>query len=153
MVSFPRTNWKERVAQFSRGDWLTLLRQSESITEEASRAACRRRRTRADTLERRAERAAILVQMGEISSGRLALEGAIDVGSCVCQGPMRLYVKSRVAPPKHQMRLHVRPPRCVYMCVTHQMRSHVCHEVATELVSTSRSVCSLGSHVFLTRLN
>ena len=31
---------KERVAQFSRGDWLTLLRQSESTAEEASRAAC-----------------------------------------------------------------------------------------------------------------
>ena len=29
-----------------------------------------------DILERRAERAAMLVQMGEISSGRLALEGA-----------------------------------------------------------------------------
>ena len=64
------------VAKFSRGDWLTLLRQSESIAEEASRVACRRWRTRVDTLERRAERAAIQVQMGEISSGRLALEGA-----------------------------------------------------------------------------
>ena len=46
---------KERVAQFSKGDWLTLLRWSESIAEEASRAVCRRRGTRVDTLERMAE--------------------------------------------------------------------------------------------------
>ena len=36
---------------------------------------CRRHRTRTDSVERRAERAQALVALGEISSGRAALEG------------------------------------------------------------------------------
>ena len=45
--------------------------------EDASRAQCRkRRRHHEDDLERRAGRALSLVQMGEVSAGRQALEGA-----------------------------------------------------------------------------
>ena len=43
---------------------------------EASSARSRRRRTRVDSVERRAERAQVLVALGEISAGRRALEGA-----------------------------------------------------------------------------
>ena len=57
---------------------MSLLRVSRQCTEDASRAQSRkRRRHRIDEdLEQRAARALALVQMGELSAGRQALEGA-----------------------------------------------------------------------------
>ena len=49
---------------------------SKQTAEEAAVARGRRRRTWVDSVERRAERAQTLVALGEISSGRAALEGS-----------------------------------------------------------------------------
>ena len=59
-----------------RGEWEQLLIQAAGCDEAASQGFQRRRRTHVDTLERRADRAQSLIMMGEVSSGRLALEGA-----------------------------------------------------------------------------
>ena len=66
-----------RFQEFTEGRWMHLLRSSRQCAEDASRAQCRkRRRHHEDDLERRAGRALSLVQMGELSAGRQALEGA-----------------------------------------------------------------------------
>ena len=72
----PKGQLQERFALFRRGDWTDLLLQSRDVSEEATAVRSRSRRTQVDTVERRAERAQALVTMGEISSGRAALEGA-----------------------------------------------------------------------------
>ena len=59
---------EERLELFARGNWLSLLRASEQCAEAGSRIAARRGRPET-TLDK-------LVQMGELSSGRQALEGA-----------------------------------------------------------------------------
>ena len=65
------------LSTFNRGQWTNLLIMSQDCSECASQAQCRRRRTHQnDSLERRAECAEALVQIGELSAGRRALEGA-----------------------------------------------------------------------------
>ena len=65
----------ERFEMFARGQWDQLLRASELCDERA--AVSRRRRTRRvrNDIEVRAARAEALVQIGELSSARQALEG------------------------------------------------------------------------------
>ena len=71
----PKNQLRDRFARFVRGDWVTLLRESQEAAQEATTSRCRRRRTQVDSIERRAERAQALVAMVEISAGRSALEG------------------------------------------------------------------------------
>ena len=61
---------------FSAGRWVDLLWQSRVCAEQAAVASRRRRRRGSDDVQRRAERAHALVQLGELSAGRQALEGA-----------------------------------------------------------------------------
>ena len=70
-----RKELETRLALFSSGGWRILMRQSVHSCGEASRVATRRsRRQGIDTMEQRAARAERLVQLGEISAGRQALE-------------------------------------------------------------------------------
>ena len=71
----PKNQLRDRFARFVHGDWVALLRESQEAAEEATTSRCRRRRTQVDSIERRAERPQALVAIGEISSGRSALEG------------------------------------------------------------------------------
>ena len=68
---------------FARGEWNELLTASALCDEEASVASRRRQRRHGgqQDVEGRATRAQMLVQMGEISAGRHALEGA-DLAPC-----------------------------------------------------------------------
>ena len=72
----PKNQLRGRFDRFVRGEWIGLLIEGENMAVEASSARSRRRRTRVDSVERRAERAQVLVALGEISAGRAALEGA-----------------------------------------------------------------------------
>ena len=67
----PRKKLEERVSCFQEGMWLRLLEESQS-----SQSSSRRRRNQVDSLEKRASRALSLVQIGELSAARVALEGA-----------------------------------------------------------------------------
>ena len=58
------------------GQWTQLLIASRECSDQACRSQHRRRRTQVDTIERRAQRTEALVQLGELSVGRHALEGA-----------------------------------------------------------------------------
>ena len=62
--------------QFQEGDWISLLRESAIASEQGQNRAVRHRRRNQDEEARRAARALSLVQMGELSAGRQALEGA-----------------------------------------------------------------------------
>ena len=68
----------KRFQDFSDGRWTELLAGSRKCAEDASQAQRRKRRRRRpeEELGRRAARAFALVQLGELSSGRQALEGA-----------------------------------------------------------------------------
>ena len=66
----------ERVSCFQEGMWLRLLEESQSCEAQAHQASSRRRRNQVDSLEKRANRALSLVQVGELSAARVALEGA-----------------------------------------------------------------------------
>ena len=68
---------KSKFDDFARGDWEKLFQSSDECDEEASRACTRKRRRQKpeDDITRRAARALALVQMGELSAGRQALEG------------------------------------------------------------------------------
>ena len=68
----------QRFQDFSEGRWSEWLRVSTQSAEDASKAQSRKRRHRIveQELDRRAARALSLVQMGELSSGRQALQGA-----------------------------------------------------------------------------
>ena len=72
----PRGQLEERFNQFMSGQWTQLLIASRECSDQACRSQHRRRRTQVDTIERRAQRAEALVQLGELSAGRHALEGA-----------------------------------------------------------------------------
>ena len=73
----PRKQLEERFQKFSAGQWADLIEASTSLSTRGSEAAVRRRRgDQADNVSKRADRALELVQMGELSAGRLALEGA-----------------------------------------------------------------------------
>ena len=74
--NIPKQRLVERFASFSRGEWEQLLIQSAGCDEAAAQRFQRRRRTHVDTPERRADRAQSSIMMGEVSSGRHALEGA-----------------------------------------------------------------------------
>ena len=68
---------RKRFELFSAGRWQELLEDSVRMADEASNAMHRRRRRRnADHSDRRAARAHALVQLGELSAGRVALEAA-----------------------------------------------------------------------------
>ena len=72
----PRGQLEERFNQFMSGQWTQLLIASRECSDQACRSQHRRRRTQVDKIERRAQRAEALVQLGELSAGRHALEGA-----------------------------------------------------------------------------
>ena len=78
VVTFTRGSWPNDSNDFFQGRWRALLDASRKCAEEASVIQQRKRRRQRpdDELKRRAERAIALVQMGELSSGRQALEGA-----------------------------------------------------------------------------
>ena len=65
-----------RFEKFSSGNWLELVMMSEVCSEQAAVAFRRQSRRRQDDTERRIAKAHQLVQMGEISFARQALEGA-----------------------------------------------------------------------------
>ena len=71
-----REKLTSRFCLFSQGRWTELIRASEQDAEDASTARCRRLRRRCVDVESRAARAQILVQLGELSPGRQALEAA-----------------------------------------------------------------------------
>ena len=69
----------QRFDDFFQGRWRDLLVASRQCAEEEASVVQHRKRRRQrpdDDFQRRAERALSLVQMGELSSGRHALEGA-----------------------------------------------------------------------------
>ena len=72
----PKSRLKERFLHFFLGRWVGLLCQSRVCAEQAAVASRRRRRRSSDDFQRRAERAHALVQLGELSAGRQALENA-----------------------------------------------------------------------------
>ena len=72
----PKPRLLDRFAMFAMGQWTQLLILSRESSEDARKVAMRRRRTQVDSLEKRSERAQILVLMGEVSAGRRALDGA-----------------------------------------------------------------------------
>ena len=77
----PKKQLEERFSMFSAGQWAELIRASLALSATGSQAAIRRRRRRNhDDVHKRADRALQLVQMGELSAGRLALDGAQVVG-------------------------------------------------------------------------
>ena len=71
----PKSHLRERFVDFAGGRWERLLDASRACVEQAAVASHRRRRRREDDIQRRADRAHALVQMGELSAGRHALEG------------------------------------------------------------------------------
>ena len=71
-----RKKLESRVRQFQEGNWISLLRESVSCADVAHSSAVRRRRGSSDEEAVRATRALSLVQMGELSAARQALEGA-----------------------------------------------------------------------------
>ena len=77
----PKKQLEERFSMFSAGQWAELIRGSLALSATGSQAAIRRRRRRNhDDVHKRADRAMQLVQMGELSAGRLALDGAQVAG-------------------------------------------------------------------------
>ena len=73
----PKKKLQERFAAFSKGEWAQLVDASLEWSHlKAQSATKRRRREQKDELGRLAARALGLVQLGELSAGRQALEGA-----------------------------------------------------------------------------
>ena len=66
----------ERVRLFQEGQWLQLLEQSLANDLQGHQVSTRRRRRPTNSVAMRAERAKTLVQFGELSAARVALEGA-----------------------------------------------------------------------------
>ena len=77
----PKKKLQERFLLFAQGEWLKLLRLSHEVAQSRARGSRRIRQNQVDSVERRAERAQALAQLGELSSARQALEG-----SCVAPG-------------------------------------------------------------------
>ena len=65
-----------RFHRFARGEWLQLLAAGEDAAESRVRGSRRIRSNFSESVERRAERAQQLANLGELSSARLALEGS-----------------------------------------------------------------------------
>ena len=72
----PRKTIEERVALFQSGHWDVLVEMSLDASMQAATVRSRRKRRDLDSVEKRARRALRLVQLGEVSAGRQALEGA-----------------------------------------------------------------------------
>ena len=72
---YQRGSWS-RGLRSSRGEWHDLIRESTMCDEIAAVSRRRSRRRQVDDWEMRAARAEMLVQLGELSSARQALEGA-----------------------------------------------------------------------------
>ena len=70
-----------RFEKFTRGELLDFIFESAAAAEEASTVSRRRGRRVRDPLEQRAARALALVQVGELSSARQALDGGSRVGT------------------------------------------------------------------------
>ena len=72
----PRSKLIARFEAFGRGEWLQQVAASEACDDKAAVARQRQgRRGQQDTIENRTRRAEMLVQLGELSSARQALEG------------------------------------------------------------------------------
>ena len=71
----PRKHLEERVRLFQEGQWLQLLEQSQA-NDLQGQVSTRRRRRPTTSTAMRTERAKTLVQLGELSAARVALEGA-----------------------------------------------------------------------------
>ena len=71
-----RSNLIARFEAFARGEWIQLVAASEACDDKAAVARRRQGRRGQDTIENRTRRAETLVQLGELSSARKALEGA-----------------------------------------------------------------------------
>ena len=68
---------EERMAMFSRGNWIQLIGASQSCDERAA-VTRRRRQRRADNLEvKRAARVEMFVDMGDLSSARQVWVGEV----------------------------------------------------------------------------
>ena len=75
MVS--KKNMKDRVSLFCSGQWDIMVEESlVSAVNSALARSRRRRRDGRDTVEKREQSAFHMVQLGEVSAGRQALEGA-----------------------------------------------------------------------------
>ena len=76
--SVSRNKLLERFDIFARGEWIQLVAASEACDDRSAIARRRRgrRQSQQDDIENRVARAETLVQMGELSSARQALEGA-----------------------------------------------------------------------------
>ena len=74
--NIPKSKLAQRFDDFSGGSWARLLEASGHCDEHATVAQHRKRRRHRPEDERRAARALSLVQMGELSAGRQALQGA-----------------------------------------------------------------------------
>ena len=73
----PKKALLTRVDLFNSGQWSELVEMSVTSSIDVANAQARRRRgTQRDTVEKRALRAFHMVQLGEVSAGRQALEGA-----------------------------------------------------------------------------
>ena len=73
----PKKALLTRVDLFNSGQWSELVEMSMTSSLDVANAQARRRRgTQRDTVEKRALRAFHMVQLGEVSAGRQALEGA-----------------------------------------------------------------------------
>ena len=99
--SLQRTNCRNGSRIFVYGKWSHLIDDGRICAEQSSKIATRkRRRGQHDDVERRAARVQALVQMGELSAGRQALEGeALAPGN-----EHTLHqLQRRPAVPRHQM--------------------------------------------------
>ena len=72
----PKQRILDRFAEFAQGSWTELLISSRECSEAARKGSVRRRRTQTDSLEKRAEKAQMLILMEKVSAGRHALDGA-----------------------------------------------------------------------------
>ena len=112
----PRERLIERVNKFRAGEWSSLV--EESLVVAASghvSSRRRRRRQQVEDVERRANRASSLVQMGELSAGRQALEAAVVAPGTqqtldLLQDSTRRPPHPRVAVPNHIAELQPEVP-------------------------------------------
>ena len=81
----PKKTLSARVDLCQRGQWVELVEMSLiGSVEAASASSRRRRRFKGDDVEQRARRAFHMVQLGEVSAGRQALDGA-----CLAPGDLK----------------------------------------------------------------
>ena len=107
----PRKWLEERFRSFEAGEWESLVIQSMPGAEQAAiLSARRRRRERTGDVEGRAARAVRFVQMGELSAGRQALEGAESQSETFCgvwwPGLLRSSTAKELRMPRHLFSTH-----------------------------------------------